>query len=113
MTEYVSFLGVSVLPIQVGATALLALIFGIQAKVKARPYLLALQAAFAAIIIGQFGVTLGEAGVAPVFFFNQFMSVTFGVMFSHFFGAWLLITLVFFVRFRNHNARIFTRNRDQ
>ena len=87
--------------------------FGIQAKVKTRPYLLALQAAFAAIIIGQFAVTLGEAGVAPVFFFNQFMSVTFGVMFSHFFGAWLLITLVFFVRFRNHNARIFTRNRDQ
>jgi len=52
MTEFVSFLGVSVLPIQVGATVLLALVFGIQAKVKARPYLLALQAAFAAIIIG-------------------------------------------------------------
>lgn len=113
MSRMSSLLGYPFEPVQFGATIVLALIFGVQAKLKMRPYLLAVQAALAGILIGRFAATLVSDGLAPTAFITNFLSVTFGVMVSHFFVCWLLIILVFFLRFRSHNARIFTRNRDQ
>ena len=49
---------------------------------------------------------------SPLLFFRNFMAMTFGSFFIHYLIAWLIIILVFFVRFRNHSERIFTRNRD-
>lgn len=113
MVDTAFLFGVPFVPVQVGAAILLSLAFGLQAKAKARPYILAIQAGLGAIFIGQFAITLFANGVSPLAFFNNFTAITLGNLLGHIFFAWLIITLVFFVRFRNHNGRIFTRNRAQ
>ena len=112
MTEMSFISGFLGQPVQAGATIILAVLFALQAKKKMRPYLLAIQVALAAIIIGQFAATLSDDGFSPLLFFRNFMAMTFGSFFMHYLIAWLIIILVFFARFRNHNERIFTRNRD-
>ena len=99
-------------PVQAGALLVIAVLFAIQAKRKMRPYLLAIQVALAAVIIGQFAETLSTVGFSPIGFFDNFTAITFGTFLAYYLAAWVLIHLVFFVRFRNHNERIFTRNRD-
>ena len=111
MVDTAFLFGISFVPVQAAAAILLSLAFGLQAKAKARTYILAIQPGFGAIIIGQFTITLFASGVSPLEFFNNFTSVSLGVLLGHIFFSWLIITLVFFVRFRNHNERIFTRNR--
>lgn len=113
MSRMSSLLGYPFELVQLGVTIALALIFGAQAQLKMRPYLLAIQAGLGGILIGRFAATLVDDGLAPMAFLTNVLSVNFGVMLSHFFVCWIIVILVFFLRFRSHNARIFTRNRDQ
>ena len=113
MVEFLSLFGFPVAPAQAGAVVLFALFFGIQAKLKNRPFVLAIQSTLAACIVGQFATTLFDVGFNLTNFFSNFLTLTFGAFLTLLTISWIVISLVFFLRLRNQNARIFTRNRNK
>ena len=111
MADWQSLLGLPPGPIGAGVLVLASLIWGMNAKKKQRPLLMAIQVSLLAVFLQH----LFSALSAGIGFFSalavNILGMTFGAYLLHVFVAWLIIRLAFLLRFRNDNSRIFTRNR--
>ncbi len=102
-------------PTAIGASLLVAcaLLWGLRGRWKTRPYLLALQATFFASLAGSFLEIIITANISLLSLIENFLNVTMGQLIMFWFAAWIIIRLVFAIRFRNKSTNIFTRNRSK
>ena len=91
-----------------GLLILLSLVYGIQARIKLRPILLAVQVALIIIIFDAF---INATDIWPADLAGALLTQTVGKLLGYFIISWLIIRVCFILRFRNSQSNIFTRNR--
>lgn len=111
MSEFISLVDFPPHPVGGALLVLCAIIWGLRARRKVRPALLALQVA----AISSLAVCLAEFASAETFTFFGLLHIiaswTVGKVFMFWVLAWLIIKLIFTIRAHNDNTKIFTRNR--
>ena len=94
-----------------GMVLLFSLAYGMQARMKLRPLLLAAQVGIICLVANALIESIMAGLYWPGDLMKAFLSQTLGTLFGLCIIGWLIIKLCFIVRSRNEQSNIFTRNR--
>lgn len=111
MSDWLILLGWPPSPISGGVLVLLSLAYGMQARLRLRPSLLALQVGFICLIGNTILLSIFDGNMMPFDLTNALLTQTFGYLLGYTIIGWLIIKLCFIIRSHNDQANIFTRNR--
>jgi hypothetical protein len=111
MSEWLILLGWPPSLVSGGILILLSLAYAMQARLKLRPLLLALQVGFICLIANTLIASIFGGNLTPLSLVNALLTQTFGFLLGHTIISWLIIKLCFIIRSRNDQSNIFTRNR--
>lgn len=100
-------------PIGVVCILLVASFWGLRARLKNRPYLLALQAAVVAGFFARLAIAVQNGVLSFTAMLSDILTLTIGQFVMCWFFCWLIISLIFIIRKRNDSTNIFTRNRNK
>lgn len=111
MSEFFELVGFPPHPFGGALLVVCAIIWGVRARRKVRPALLALQVAIIVALGTRLAVFVSAESFSPVGLFSEIAGLTLGKLFMFWVLAWLIIKLIFTIRAHNDNSKIFTRNR--
>jgi len=94
-----------------GLVFVFSLAYGVQARIKLRPLLLAAQVGVICVISNALIESIMAGNIWPNDLIKTLLSQTFGSLFGLTIIGWLIIKFCFIIRFRNLQSNIFTRNR--
>ena len=111
MSDWIILLGWPPHPFSGGILVLLSLAYGMQARLRLRPSLLALQVGFICLIGNTILLSMFDGNMMPFDLINALLTQTFGYLLGYTIIGWLIIKLCFIIRSHYDQSNIFTRNR--